>query len=158
MGIRHRLTNKKTLGAILLCRNLSSLLWSCPGGRRYREIRTPLCEVSSFCGGSLVSGMCGCDVKSNPKRPGHDPGMGVGTSADVQVPKSVHCVWCTVADGAVSKPLYVERRVVMARTTENLGANLLHALRVSVVGTVLYAGLVMGVVVVAVWKFPMPGV
>ena len=46
----------------------------------------------------------------------------------------------------------------MARTTENLGANLLHALRVSVVGTVLYAGLVMGVVVVAVWKFPMPGV
>ncbi|QHE73431.1 hypothetical protein [Rhodococcus sp. WAY2] len=46
----------------------------------------------------------------------------------------------------------------MARTTENLGANLLHGLRVSVVGTVLYAGLVMGVGVVAVWKFAMPGV
>jgi hypothetical protein len=35
--------------------------------------------------------------------------------------------------------------------------NLLNALRVGVVGTVLYAGLIMGVVV-AVWKFPMPGV
>lgn len=49
----------------------------------------------------------------------------------------------------------------MARTTANLGAHVLHALhvlRVSVVGTVLYAGLVIGVVVVAVWKFPMPGV
>ncbi|MCZ4586178.1 hypothetical protein O4328_21220 [Rhodococcus opacus] len=47
----------------------------------------------------------------------------------------------------------------MARTTENLGANLLHGLRVSVVGTVLYAGVgVMGVGVVAVWKFAMPGV
>ncbi|AII03348.1 hypothetical protein C8E05_7177 [Rhodococcus wratislaviensis] len=45
----------------------------------------------------------------------------------------------------------------MARITDSLGANLLNALRVSVVGTVLYAGLVMGVVVVAVWKFPMPG-
>ncbi|WAM14674.1 hypothetical protein [Rhodococcus sp. JS3073] len=45
----------------------------------------------------------------------------------------------------------------MARITDSLGANLLNTLRVSVVGTVLYAGLVMGVVVVAVWKFPMPG-
>jgi hypothetical protein len=51
-----------------------------------------------------------------------------------------------------------ERRVVMARTTENLGASLLNTLRVGVVSTVLYAGLIMGVVVVAVWKFPMPGV
>ncbi|WP_041813610.1 hypothetical protein [Rhodococcus jostii] len=46
----------------------------------------------------------------------------------------------------------------MARITENLVADLRNALRVSVVGTVLYAGLVMGVVVVAVWNFPMPGV
>jgi hypothetical protein len=46
----------------------------------------------------------------------------------------------------------------MARITENRGATLRNAARVSVVGTVLYAGLVMGVVVVAVWKFPMPGV
>ncbi|NHU48135.1 MULTISPECIES: hypothetical protein [unclassified Rhodococcus (in: high G+C Gram-positive bacteria)] len=46
----------------------------------------------------------------------------------------------------------------MARIAENLGTNLLNTLRVGVVGTVLYAGLIMGVVVVAVWKFPMPGV
>ncbi|QHE73250.1 hypothetical protein [Rhodococcus sp. WAY2] len=46
----------------------------------------------------------------------------------------------------------------MARNTENLGSRLLNTVRVGVVGTVLYAGLIMGVVVVAVWKFPMPGV
>ncbi|MDI9941681.1 hypothetical protein QM806_40870 [Rhodococcus sp. IEGM 1351] len=46
----------------------------------------------------------------------------------------------------------------MARNIESMGASLLNALRVGVVGTVLYAGLIMGVVVVAVWKFPMPGV
>jgi len=46
----------------------------------------------------------------------------------------------------------------MARIAENLGMNLLNTVRVGVVGTVLYAGLIMGVVVVAVWKFPMPGV
>ncbi|MFC9764240.1 hypothetical protein [Rhodococcus jostii] len=46
----------------------------------------------------------------------------------------------------------------MARITENLGASLLNTLRVGVVSTVLYAGLIMGVVVVAVWNFPMPGV
>ena len=46
----------------------------------------------------------------------------------------------------------------MARNAENVGLNLLNMLRVGVVGTVLYAGLIMGVVVVAVWKFPMPGV
>ena len=46
----------------------------------------------------------------------------------------------------------------MARNTENLGSSLLNTVRVGVVGTVLYAGLIMGVVVVAVWKFPMPGV
>ncbi|MFC0447009.1 hypothetical protein [Rhodococcus jostii] len=46
----------------------------------------------------------------------------------------------------------------MARIAENLGMNLLNTLRVGVVGTVLYAGLIMGVVAVAVWKFPMPGV
>jgi len=51
-----------------------------------------------------------------------------------------------------------ERRVVMARIAENLGMSLLNTVRVGVVGTVLYAGLIMGVVVVAVWKFPMPGV
>jgi hypothetical protein len=51
-----------------------------------------------------------------------------------------------------------ERRDVMARITENLGSNLLNTLRAGVVGTVLYAALIMGVVVVAVWKFPMPGV
>ena len=51
-----------------------------------------------------------------------------------------------------------ERRVVVARNIESMGASLLNALRVGVVGTVLYAGLIMGVVVVAVWKFPMPGV
>jgi hypothetical protein len=46
----------------------------------------------------------------------------------------------------------------MARIAENLGSSLLNTLRVGVVGIVLYAGLIMGVVVVAVWKFPMPGV
>jgi len=46
----------------------------------------------------------------------------------------------------------------MARIAENLGTNLLNTLRVGVVGTVLYAGLIVGVVVVALWKFPMPGV
>ncbi|MGV9866461.1 hypothetical protein [Rhodococcus koreensis] len=46
----------------------------------------------------------------------------------------------------------------MAPIAENPGTSLLNALRVSVFGTVLYAGLIMGVVVVAVWKFPMPGV
>ncbi|MDV7242720.1 MULTISPECIES: hypothetical protein [Rhodococcus] len=46
----------------------------------------------------------------------------------------------------------------MARITENLGSNLLNTLRAGVVGTVLYAALIMGVIVVAVWKFPMPGV
>ncbi|MDV6247999.1 hypothetical protein [Rhodococcus opacus] len=46
----------------------------------------------------------------------------------------------------------------MARIAENLGMSLLNTLRVGVAGTVLYAGLIMGVVVVAVWKFPMPGV
>ncbi|SEB31209.1 hypothetical protein [Rhodococcus koreensis] len=46
----------------------------------------------------------------------------------------------------------------MARNTESMGATVLNTLRVGVVGTVLYAGLIMGVVVVAVWKFPMPGV
>jgi len=46
----------------------------------------------------------------------------------------------------------------MARIAENLGMSLLNTVRVGVVGTVLYAGLIMGVVVVAVWKFPMPGV
>jgi len=46
----------------------------------------------------------------------------------------------------------------MARNAENVGMSLLNTLRVGVVGTVLYAGLIMGVVVVAVWKFPMPGV
>ena len=46
----------------------------------------------------------------------------------------------------------------MARNTENLGSRLLNTVRVGVVGTVLYAGLIMRVVVVAVWKFPMPGV
>ncbi|WP_204164761.1 hypothetical protein [Rhodococcus oxybenzonivorans] len=46
----------------------------------------------------------------------------------------------------------------MARITENLGSNLLNTLRVGVVGTVLYAALIMGAIVVAVWKFPMPGV
>jgi len=46
----------------------------------------------------------------------------------------------------------------MARIAENLGMSLLNTLRVGVVGTVLYARLIMGVVVVAVWKFPMPGV
>ena len=46
----------------------------------------------------------------------------------------------------------------MARIAENLGMNLLNTVRVGEVGTVLYAGLIMGVVVVAVWKFPMPGV
>ncbi|KAF0958832.1 hypothetical protein [Rhodococcus sp. T7] len=46
----------------------------------------------------------------------------------------------------------------MASIAENLGSNLLNTLRVSVVGTVLYAGFIMGLVVVAVWKFPMPGV
>jgi hypothetical protein len=46
----------------------------------------------------------------------------------------------------------------MARIAANLGMSLLNTLRVGVVGTVLYAGLIMGVVVVAVWKFPMPGV
>ena len=46
----------------------------------------------------------------------------------------------------------------MARIAENLGTNLLNTLRVGVVGTVLFAGLILGVVVVAVWKFPMPGV
>ncbi|WP_041813309.1 hypothetical protein [Rhodococcus jostii] len=46
----------------------------------------------------------------------------------------------------------------MARIAEILGTNLLNTLRVGIVGTVLYAGLIMGVVVVAVWKFPMPGV
>ena len=51
-----------------------------------------------------------------------------------------------------------ERRVVVARNIESMGASLLNALWVGVVGTVLYAGLIMGVVVVAVWKFPMPGV
>ncbi|MDV7352703.1 hypothetical protein R4282_06690 [Rhodococcus oxybenzonivorans] len=46
----------------------------------------------------------------------------------------------------------------MARNTGNLGVSLLNTVRAGVVGTVLYAGLIMGVVVVAVWKFPMPGV
>ncbi|MGW5150117.1 hypothetical protein [Rhodococcus koreensis] len=46
----------------------------------------------------------------------------------------------------------------MARNTESMGASLLNTLRFGVVGTVLYAGLIMGVVVVSVWKFPMPGV
>ncbi|MGW4340747.1 hypothetical protein ACWEK5_49525 [Rhodococcus koreensis] len=46
----------------------------------------------------------------------------------------------------------------MARNTEKLGAGVLNTLRIGVVGTVLYAGLIMGVVVVVVWKFPMPGV
>jgi hypothetical protein len=46
----------------------------------------------------------------------------------------------------------------MARIAENMGRSLLNTVRVGVVGTVLYAGLIMGVVVVAVWKFPMPGV
>ncbi|MFD9663105.1 hypothetical protein ACFWAY_16000 [Rhodococcus sp. NPDC059968] len=83
--------------------------------------------------------------------------MGVGFSADVQVPKSVHCMWCTVIDVAVETPAR-EGRVVMARITENLGANRLNALRVNVVGAILCAGLVVGVMVVAVWKFPMPDV
>ncbi|MDF3310038.1 hypothetical protein P3H15_34030 [Rhodococcus sp. T2V] len=46
----------------------------------------------------------------------------------------------------------------MARIPENLGASVLNTLRIGVIGTVLYAGLIMGAVVVAVWKFPMPGV
>ncbi|MBC2642019.1 hypothetical protein ACFTWF_22115 [Rhodococcus sp. NPDC056960] len=46
----------------------------------------------------------------------------------------------------------------MARISKKLGADLLHTLRVSVVGTVVWAGLVMGVMVVAMWKFPIPGV
>lgn len=46
----------------------------------------------------------------------------------------------------------------MARISKNLGADLLDALRASVVGTVVCAGLVMGVIVVAVWMFPVPGV
>ena len=46
----------------------------------------------------------------------------------------------------------------MARIAGYLGSSLLNTLRVGVVGTVLYAGLIMGVVVVAAWKFPIPGV
>lgn len=46
----------------------------------------------------------------------------------------------------------------MARIAEKLRASLLDALRVSVFGTIVYAGLVMGIVVVAMWKFPVPGV
>ncbi|MFC0449836.1 hypothetical protein [Rhodococcus jostii] len=46
----------------------------------------------------------------------------------------------------------------MARITEKLRVTLLDALHVSVFGTIVYAGLVMGVVVVAMWKFPVPGV
>lgn len=46
----------------------------------------------------------------------------------------------------------------MARINKKLGADLLDTLRVSVVGAVVYAGLVMGVIVAAMWKFPVPGV
>lgn len=46
----------------------------------------------------------------------------------------------------------------MARISKKLGADLLDALRLSVFGTVVYAGLVMGMVGVAMWKFPVPGV
>lgn len=46
----------------------------------------------------------------------------------------------------------------MAPIAENPDNNLLNTLQVSVFGRVLYAGLIMGVVVAAVWKFPMPGV
>ena len=46
----------------------------------------------------------------------------------------------------------------MARNAENVALNLLNMLRVGVVGTVLYAGLLRGVGGVAVWTFPMPGV
>lgn len=46
----------------------------------------------------------------------------------------------------------------MARINKKLGVDLLDALRVSVVGTVVCAGLVMGVIVLAMWKFPIPGV
>ncbi|MCQ4120751.1 hypothetical protein [Rhodococcus tibetensis] len=45
----------------------------------------------------------------------------------------------------------------MARISR-ISSVLLHAMRVSVVGTVVYTGLVMAVVVVAVWQFPVPGV
>lgn len=46
----------------------------------------------------------------------------------------------------------------MARISKKLGVDLLDALRASVVGTVVCAGLVMGVIVLAMWKFPIPGV
>lgn len=54
--------------------------------------------------------------------------------------------------------LHVKERVVMARISKKSGADLLDALRVSVIGTVVCAGLVMGVIVVAMWNFPVPGV
>ena len=83
--------------------------------------------------------------------------MGVGISVDVQVSTSVQGSWCASLTWQ-SRISARERRVVVARNIESMGASLLNALRVGVVGTVLYAGLIMGVVVVAVWKFPMPGV
>ncbi|MCZ4589757.1 hypothetical protein O4328_40025 [Rhodococcus opacus] len=46
----------------------------------------------------------------------------------------------------------------MARISMKLGSDLLDALRVSVVGTIACAGLVMGVIVLAMWNFPVPGV
>ncbi|WP_043824072.1 hypothetical protein [Rhodococcus opacus] len=46
----------------------------------------------------------------------------------------------------------------MARISKKSGADLLDALRVSVIGTVVCAGLVMGVIVVTMWNFPVPGV
>lgn len=46
----------------------------------------------------------------------------------------------------------------MARISKKSGADLLDALRVSVIGTVVCAALVMGVIVVAMWNFPVPGV
>nr|AAR90233.1 hypothetical protein PDK3.092 [Rhodococcus sp. DK17] len=102
--------------------------------------------------------MFGCNPELRPKPPDPNTGMGVGSSANVQVSKSVQGSWYAAIRRGSRKLSARERRVVMARITENLGASLLNTLRVGVVGTVLYAGLIMGVVVVAVWKFPMPGV
>lgn len=67
-------------------------------------------------------------------------------------------VWGAPSSTWQSETLHVKERVVMARISKKSGADLLDALRVSVIGTVVCAGLVMGVIVVAMWNFPVPGV